>query len=324
MDLTAVILNWRTPDLTLRAARALTRDGVPGRRIVVVDNASGDDSVERLARELRDSTIVTLEENIGFARANNAGARALPSEHAYLFINSDAFVHSPRSVNRLVGAFADGRVGIAVPRLLNEDLSLQPTVVPLSTPLPELVRASGFSRFVPNRLQPRLGTHWDHAHSREVQAAIGPVLAVRATAWRELGGFEERSFMYAEDLDLFWRVARLGWRVRFVADAEFVHLGGVSAKERWPDPERAERVARAEAGMLREHLGPLRARFTIGLMAAGVAGRAAVHRVLGNRAAAETQWAWLRGYLAPSTTVGASVLVSTRTDAGFETPKSQR
>jgi GT2 family glycosyltransferase len=304
-ELTAVILNWRTPDLTLRAARALTGDGVPGQRVVVVDNASGDDSVERLTRELSDSTIVTLKENIGFARANNAGARALPSAHAYLFINSDAFVHCPGSVNRLAEAFEDERTGIAVPRLLNEDLTLQPTVVPLSTPLPELVRASGFSRFVPNRLQPRLGTHWDHSHSREIQAAIGPVLAIRGSAWRQLGGFDERSFMYTEDLDLFWRAASLDWRVQFVADAEFIHLGGVSAKERWRDPERAERIARAEATMLREHLGPLRARFTIGLMAAGVGGRAALHRMRGNRSAAETQRAWLRGYLARSTTASA-------------------
>src|SRR6202007_694727 len=109
----------------------------------------------------------------------------------------------------------DPAVGIAVPRLLNEDLTLQPNVMPLSRPLPELVRASGLSGLVPNRFQPSLGTHWDHARSREIQPAIGPVLLVRAEAWHKLGGFDEQRFMYAEDLDLFWRAARLGWRSRF-------------------------------------------------------------------------------------------------------------
>ena len=96
---------------------------------------------------------------------------------------------------------------------------------------------------------------------------IGAVLLVRGTAWAELGGFDERLFMYAEDLDLFRRAAAAGWRARFVVDAEFVHLGGASADQRWTGAERAERVARAEATMLREQAGPLRARLTPALVA---------------------------------------------------------
>jgi GT2 family glycosyltransferase len=295
--LTAIVLNWRTPDHTLRAVGALIADGVPPNRIIVVDNASGDGSIERFRRELPDCDILASDENMGFARANNAGAQALLAEQAYLFVNSDAFVHRSGSVDRMMRTLENPRVGIAVPRLLNEDLTVQPNVVPLSGPLPELVRASGLSGLVPNRFQPSLGTHWDHASSREIQAAIGPVLLVRAEAWHQLGGFDEQRFMYAEDLDLFRRAARLGWRSRFVAEAEFIHLGGASAQQRWASPERAARVAAAEAEMLRKHLGPVRARLTIGLMAAGVGARAVVHLVRGDHAAATTQAAWLRGYL---------------------------
>ena len=261
--LTAVLLNWRTPDLTLRAVRALIDQGVPPRRIVVVDNASDDGSLQRFENELSESRIVALEENVGFARANNLGAQSLSGD-AYLFVNSDAFAHSQGSVGRLLTAFDDPAVGLAVPRLLNEDLTLQPSVVPNSTPLPELVRASGISRLVPNRYQPSFGTHWDHSESRMIQAASGPVMLVRGAAWHGLGGFDERTFMYAEDLDLFRRAEKLGWRVRFVADAEFVHVGRASADQRWSAPERAERKARAEAAMIRDHLGPVRARLTIG------------------------------------------------------------
>ncbi|MDX6674536.1 MAG: hypothetical protein QOH11_1954 [Solirubrobacteraceae bacterium] len=295
--LTAVVLNWRTPEHTLEAVSALVGDGVPAARIVVVDNASGDGSAERLRAQLPDGPLLALDENEGFARGNNLGAAALPGD-AYLFVNSDAFVRAPGSVERLLGALGDAHVGIAVPRLLNQDLTLQPSVVPPSTPLPELVRASGLSRFVPNRLQPSLGTHWDHAESRLIRAAIGAVLLVRGRAWEELGGFDERLFMYAEDLDLFRRAEAHGWGARFVADAEFVHLGGASADQRWSRPERAERVARAEAAMLREQVGPARARLTLGLMAAGVGARAVLHRIRGDDAAARTQRAWMRGYLA--------------------------
>jgi N-acetylglucosaminyl-diphospho-decaprenol L-rhamnosyltransferase len=296
-DATAVVLNWRTADHAARAARALVEDGLPAERVVVVDNASGDGSVERLRAELPASRLLALDRNAGFAQGNNAGARELPGS-AYLFVNSDAFVHRPGSVARLLEAVADPAAGVAVPRLLNEDLTLQPSVVPTSSPLPELVRASGLSRLVPNRLQPSLGTHWDHGDSRAVEAAIGAVLAVRGDAWEALEGFDERRFMYAEDIDLCWRARERGWEVRFVADAEFVHLGGASTGRRWSDPERAERVARAEAAMIRGHLPRGRAALTLALMALGVGGRALVHRALGNREAAETMAAWFRGYAA--------------------------
>jgi GT2 family glycosyltransferase len=295
-DVTAIVLNWRTPDHAVRAVRSLVEDGLPAERVVVVDNASGDGSLDRFRVELPASPLVALQENVGFARGNNAGAAALRGR-AYLFVNSDAFVHRPGSVGRLVGALAGPRTGMAVPRLLNPDLSLQPSVVPNSSPLPELVRASGLSRFVPNRLQPSLGTHWDHSESRSIQAATGAVIAARGDAWQALGGFEEARFMYAEDLDLFWRARERGWDVCFVADAEFVHLGNASGERRWSGPERAERIARAESAMIREHLPRGRAALTLGLMAAGVGGRAVVHRARGNRAAAETLHAWLRGYL---------------------------
>jgi hypothetical protein len=294
-DVTAVVLNWRTPDHTVRAGRALLADGVPAERLVVVDNGSGDGSADLIRRELPGCRVLALPENAGFARGNNLGARELPGR-AFLFVNSDAFVHAPGSVDRLLAATAEERVGLAVPRLLNEDLTLQPSVVPTSSPLPELVRASGLSRFVPNRLQPSLGTHWDHGDSRPIQAAIGAVVAVRADAWEALGGFDERAFMYAEDIDLFWRARELGFEVRFVADAEFVHLGNASGGRRWSDPARAERVARAEAAMIREHLPRARATVTLALMALGVGARAVVRRAQRRRDEAAALRATLRGY----------------------------
>jgi GT2 family glycosyltransferase len=102
--------------------------------------------------------------------------------------------------------------------------------------------------------------------------------------------------MYAEDIDLFWRARELGWETRFVAEAEFVHLGNVSGRTRWSDAERAERVARAQAAMIREHLPRTKATLTLGLMALGVGGRALVYRARGDREAAQTMAGWLRGF----------------------------
>lgn len=294
-DLTTIVLNWRTPDLTVRAAQALIRDGVRPSRLVVVDNGSGDGSAKLISSEIPDCVLLELETTTGFGEANNRGARALDGA-AYLFVNSDAFVHRPGSVVGLLDALEDPAAGIVVPRLLNEDLTLQPSVVPLNSPLSELVRASGLSRFVPNRWQPELGTHWDHSESRTIQSAVGAVLLVRGETWRALSGFDERRFMYAEDHDLFWRARDLGWRARFVAGAEFVHLGGGSTRQRWSEPERAEQVGRAEAAMIRDHSSSASATTTLALMTAGVGARALYHRLAGNHDAAAEQRAWLRGY----------------------------
>ena len=292
--ISAVVLNWRTPDLTIRAVRALAGDGVPLERIVVVDNGSPDDSFARFGEELGGAVLVRLEENVGFARGNNVGARALPGS-AFLFVNSDAFVHRPGSVERLERALDDPRVGVVAPRLLNPDGTLQRSVVPLTTPAVAAVRASGLSRLVPNRLQPGWSTHWDHSESREIEAANGAVLLVRREAFDALGGFDERTHMYAEDIDLCWRARRLGWSVRFCHDAEFVHLGAGSSGGNERDPARAERVGAAEADMLARNLSPVAARLAVGLTAAGLAGRAVAFRALGRPEAAAAARATLRG-----------------------------
>jgi N-acetylglucosaminyl-diphospho-decaprenol L-rhamnosyltransferase len=297
-DVTAVVLNWRTPELALRARDALVADGLPPERVLLVDNHSDDDSLVRFAQDAPGSPVLALQDNLGFARANNAGTRALPAERAYLFVNSDAFVHRPGSTRALVDAVSAPGVGIAAPRLLNEDLTLQRNVVPLSAPLPELVRASGLSRWVPDRWQPSLAHHWSHDRSRPIQSAIGAVIAVGAEVWDAVGGFDERIFMYSEDHDLFRRVQVLGWQARFVAEAEFVHLGGASTTQRWGDAKRAERVARADATMIAEHFPKGRARLTIGVMALGVGARAVVRSALGQREAGAVLWGWCRGYVA--------------------------
>lgn len=295
-SLTVVVPNWETPDYTVRSVEALIGDGVPAKRVVVVDNGSTDDSMDRFQQGLPRCKLVRLEQNVGFARAANAGVDALPGD-AYLVVNNDAFVHHPGSVQRLLDALDGERVGIVVPRLLNPDHTVQPSVKPLDTPGVALVRATGLSRYIPNRWQPRWSTHWDHASSREIRAADGAVMLVRAAVWDQIGGFNSSNHMYAEDTGLCWQAADLGWKVWFEAGAEFVHLGNASASRRWSSPERAERWSRSEARLVRERLSPIRATLSILFTSAGLAVRAAVFPLLRQRERTASVRAQLRGYL---------------------------
>jgi GT2 family glycosyltransferase len=293
---TAVISNWGTPHYTMRAARALADDGLPPDRIVVIDNGSEDDSFERFRTELAGFVLMRLEQNLGYGRAANLGARRLPAA-AYLFVNSDAFLRRPGSLRALLAPLAEESVGIVAPRLLNVDLSLQRSVVPINRPAAAFVRATGLSRLVPNQWQPRWSTHWDHSSSREVEAADGGVLLVRRETWDALGGYDEHSHMYAEDLDLCWRASKLGRKVWFAHEAEFVHVGAGTTRRTWGDPQRAERIGRAEAAMIRRNLQSVPARLTLAFITAGIAARWLVFSALRRREAAAALRGSLRGYL---------------------------
>jgi GT2 family glycosyltransferase len=295
-NVTAVVLNWRTADQAERSARLLLDDDLPPNRLVIVDNGSTDGSYERLRASFPDSTAMGLPENVGYAVANNAAAAALAGE-TYLFVNSDAFVHAPGSVARLVDAVERPGVGIAVPRLLNPDLTLQPSVSPLRSPSVAFVQATGLSRWIPNRFQPSWSTHWDHANSRQVQYAVGAVLAIDRPTWEQLGGFDERRTMYGEDLDLSWRARKAGIGLWFESDAVFVHLGNAAGSQRWTTAQRAEEVGRSEAEIIKRHASPLAARVTLGCMAAGLAARALVFGGLGRRAEAYACRAAARGLM---------------------------
>jgi GT2 family glycosyltransferase len=290
----AVIVNWETPEYTIRSAEALIGDGVPPERVVVVDNGSADDSYTRFREQLPGCLLIRLEENIGYARASNVGARALAGT-SYLSLNNDAFLHRPGTVRQLLSALADKSVGMVVPRLRNVDLTLQRNVVPPSSPGAALVRASGLSRLVPNRWRPRWSTHWDHGSAREIQAATGAVLLVRGEVWRELGGLSEQSYMYADDLDICWRTRRLNRRIWFTPEAEFIHVGNGSCGRHWGSAARAEMVSRSESAMIHTHLAPLPARLTLAFTAAGLAVRWLLWKAVGNRDAAASLGGSLRG-----------------------------
>lgn len=295
-ELTVVVLNYGAAAMTTRCARALLDDGVPPERVVVVDNGSEDDSTEQLERDLAGCVVVGLDENVGYARAANEGARRL-SGQAYLVMNNDAFVHRPGSVRRLLEALGDSSVGLVVPRLRNEDLSVQPTVRPLPTPGVSVVRALGLGRFVPNRWQPRWSHHWDHSESRPVEAADGAVVLVRRTTWDQLGGYNEARRMYGEDSDLCWRARRLGWRIWFCADAEFVHLGNATGSRRWTDPQRATMIGREESKLLFEQLSRPAAALAIAATSLYHTWRAAAFALQGDRTAAAATRAARSAYL---------------------------
>ena len=295
-QLGVVIVDWRTPDLTRRAVQSLLADGVPADRIVVVDNASAEDGATSLAAERLDVRVLAAGGNLGYAGAANLGAEALDTASVLVFMNSDAAVHRPGSVQALASVVGRPGVGIAVPRLLNEDLTLQRSVVPFRTPAVAFAQATALARLLPNSAQPVWGLHWDHRQSRNIQSATGAVIAVRREAWDDLGGFAEDAHLFAEDHDLCWRARDFGWKTWFVAEAEFVHTGGASTSTAFTRPARAAAVARAESALIRRQLDRVPATATLRLLQCGHAARWLLCVALRDRPGAAEHASFVRGF----------------------------
>lgn len=240
MTLLIVIVNYRTTELTLDCLRSLEHevDTIAGTRVVVTDNASGDDAVARLEAAVRTNgwdgwaTIVPLEQNGGFAAGNNAAIRpalaAADRPRYVLLLNPDTIVRSG-AVRALV-EFMDSRpdVGIAGSRLEEPDGTPQRSAFRFPSVLGEL---EGGLRLGPAS---RLLSRWVNApavpeHPGPSDWVAGACMIIRSTVFEAVGLMDERYFMYFEEVDFCHRARRAGWPCWYVPAARVVHLVGQSS-----------------------------------------------------------------------------------------------
>lgn len=251
-ELAIVIVNWNGGPFLRAAVESVARH--PPRvsfEIVVVDNASTDDSLDWLraggADELLGAGRVRLvvnAENVGFSKGNNQGF-ALTDAPLLFLLNSDAEVREG-AIDKLVETIrADARTGAVGPRLVNPDGSLQPSVFRNPQAAWEiLVAGLRLDRLLPASARGRLllGGHWDHATRRDVTRLSGAAMLVRREVVERVGGLDERFHMYGEDVEWCLRIARAGWRLVHEPGAVVMHHGSGSSKQRWGDLETYRRV----------------------------------------------------------------------------------
>jgi N-acetylglucosaminyl-diphospho-decaprenol L-rhamnosyltransferase len=202
-----LVVNFGTPELSNRAVHSLLADGVD--EVVLVDNGSPDDSVPRLKAmfDLEPRVqLLALRSNVGFGQGVNVAARRASSEFLFV-LNSDAHVRLG-STAILRNALADPKVGVAAPLVIDTDGRLQPDAWGHFPSLRTMITRK-------NR------------HPEEVDEpdwVSGVALMMRAADFRRLRGFDERFFMYYEDVDLCRRVRAHGFDVLRVRSAVVTHL----------------------------------------------------------------------------------------------------
>lgn len=212
-----------------RAAESLTVE------TIVVDNGSTDGTQTMLIEQFSHVQLMQSQANLGFGKANNVGAR-IAKARALLLLNSDCELQTG-ALTRMLGALdRDPSLGGVLCRLLNPDGSLQPSV---HSAFPGLWGLLGDLFFLPSlrfaiyrnsALHPLLLRRTIRIHSRAHSVAWGggACFLIRRDVFDQVGGFDERFFMYCEDMDLCKRIGEEGYGLLFLPDATAIHHWGKS------------------------------------------------------------------------------------------------
>ncbi|HEU4979345.1 MAG TPA: glycosyltransferase family 2 protein, partial [Solirubrobacteraceae bacterium] len=251
---------WNTRELLARALDSLRPEVERGRADVwVVDNASEDGSREMVAERYQWVRLLASEENLGFGRAVNLVARQTSSPW-FASANADVALHPGALEALLVAGARDPQAGALAPRLVLPDGSTQHSVFAFPTIAYSFLLATATYR-LSARLADRLAFvgHWDSDRERRVPWAIAAFLLFRREAFDAVGGFDERQWMYAEDLDIGWRLDRAGRPTRYVPDAHVDHESAASTVQAFGD-ELAPVWQRSTYGFLARRRGVAYAR----------------------------------------------------------------
>ena len=233
MDASIIIVNRNTKAILRDCLRSIfvQAQGVFF-EVIVIDNASTDGSDEMVKSEFPDVLIIRNSENRGFAAANNQGISIAKGRYI-LLLNSDTIVLD-KAIHKTV-SFADAHPEAAIVscRVLNPDMTLQPTCFMFPSILNMLLSSTYLYKLFPHsRIFGReLMTWWDRSDVREVDVVTGCFMLVRCEAINVVGIMDERFFMYGEETDWCYRFKQAGWRMLFTPDAEVIHLHGASTKQ---------------------------------------------------------------------------------------------
>ena len=280
----AVVVNYEAGELLTVCVRSLFADDSAGPpEVVVVDNGSTDGSITALRAALPDVRVVTAGRNLGYAAAANVGIAATAAP-VVAVCNPDLDVVPGTGAAMVARLDAEPDLAALGPRIENPDGSLYPS----ARRDPGIGDAIGHALFGLVAPRNRFTRHYrqldvDAAQPRDVDWASGAMLFLRRSALTSVGGWDERYFMYMEDVDLCWRLRRLGWRVAYEPGGRAIHVQGASTA-RTPYRMIAEHHRSAFRFAERRWRGPRR--LLLVPAAVFLAGRAAVEiavRALGSR-----------------------------------------
>jgi GT2 family glycosyltransferase len=246
--------------------------------IWVVDNASTDGSAGLVREQYPWVNLIDPGQNLGFGPAVNSVA-ARTSTTWIAPANADVRLEPGALRQLLATGDRHPKAAVVAPRLVLPDGSTQHSTYPFPTLALTLAYSSGalhVSAHLARYWQIGQGVDFDRPH--DVAWAVGAFLLVRRSAWDEVGGFDEAQWMYAEDLDLGWRLNEAGWKVRYEPAARVLHNESGATRQAWGETRYRRWHASTYAWLVRRR-GLALARAIAITNVAGFLGRAVLHTV---------------------------------------------
>ena len=217
-EVSIIIVSWNAKEYLVGCLMSLYEEDLSRAEIIVVDNGSSDGSPEAVEELFPEVRLIRSDENLGFAKANNIGIIASTGRHVCL-MNSDVVVLSG-CLEALMGRMiADPSAGIVCPKVLNPDMTLQPTCRRFPSIRGALLSAIGLDG----------RNYMPHDAVMEAEAVSGCFMLARRAAIDQTGLLDERFFFYAEDKDWCRRFRNSGWKIIYLPEAKAVHYGGSSS-----------------------------------------------------------------------------------------------
>jgi GT2 family glycosyltransferase len=233
MNLSIICVNWNSLDYLRECIPSIYEytSGISF-EIIVVDNASPEGGAELLKEEFPGIFLIQSKDNLGFAGANNLGFKYSTGDYI-LLLNPDTKLISPAINLMLEHARGLPDAGIMGCRLLNGDLSLQTSCIMLFPTISNTVFQSEFFRMRWPKLFGIGPLYSKTSKPAKVEAVSGACMLVKREVFDRVGMFSEDYFMYAEDLDLCFKVSRAGLTNYYLGDGVIIHYAGKSSAPEW-------------------------------------------------------------------------------------------
>jgi len=232
VDLSIVILNWNVRDLLRQCLQSVhTARSTLATEVIVVDNASSDDSAAMVRAEYPDVRLMVNAANRGYAGGNNDGIATAAGRYV-LILNPDTQVVGDALSTLVAYAEAHPDVGIVAPQLLNPDGSVQPSRRRFPTLTTALFESTWLQSSAPRGV---LDDYYmlDRSDDETLQVdwAVGACLLVRRAVIDQVGKLDEGFFMYSEELDWCRRIKGAGWKIVYLPKAQVIHHMGKSSDQ---------------------------------------------------------------------------------------------
>lgn len=266
MQLSIIIVNWNARDVLRDCLQSVyAQTSSIEFEVIVVDNHSADGSVEMVRKEFPQVILLAESHNHGFAKANNIGSRVATGDYL-LYLNSDTLVLDRALEKVLAYCDSDGSFDVMSCRILNADGSLQPNCSMFPSLLNMGIFLTGMYKLAPrSQFWGREHMTWfDYESAREVDVISGCFMLVRRAVYEQVGGMDERFFMYSEETDWCFRFHHAGFKVGYWPGADIIHLGGASAVKL--GSERAVIKDTSTVKYLRKNWSPWRAKLGVFLL----------------------------------------------------------